>query len=189
MKRYFVYIHFNKHNNKKYIGITCQNPKKRWDCGRGYINNKHFYSAIQKYGWDGFEHIIIKSDMPEECAKTLEKLLIKQYDTTNPNRGYNISSGGEGTSGYKHSAESKRKMSENRKGKTKGIPHSKEHKQRLSDNSGKRKKISKYTLDGEYIETFDSITKAMKSVGGNPSHFARDLKPDGTYKNYIWKYE
>ena len=30
-------------NGKVYIGITCQNPIKRWKGGSGYKNNKHFY--------------------------------------------------------------------------------------------------------------------------------------------------
>ena len=55
---YTIYIHRNKINNKAYIGQTCNDPKKRWENGNGYKKQPHFYNAIQKYGWDGFEHII-----------------------------------------------------------------------------------------------------------------------------------
>lgn len=41
----------------------------------------------------------------------LEKYLISYYNTTDPRYGYNITSGGEGVSGFKHSEESKKKMS------------------------------------------------------------------------------
>ena len=51
MNNFYVYIHTNKINNKKYIGITCQNPSKRWRNGNGYKNG-YFAKAIKKYGWD-----------------------------------------------------------------------------------------------------------------------------------------
>jgi hypothetical protein len=51
---YSVYKHTNKYNNKIYIGITKQNPIKRWANGKGYKINSHFRNAIEKYGWDNF---------------------------------------------------------------------------------------------------------------------------------------
>ena len=51
MSDYCVYIHTNKINEKRYVGITCQSTSRRWRNGDGYIQNEHFYRAIQKYGW------------------------------------------------------------------------------------------------------------------------------------------
>ena len=54
-----VYIHNNIINQKKYIGQTKQSLARRFRNGDGYKHCPHFYSAIQKYGWDNFEHYIV----------------------------------------------------------------------------------------------------------------------------------
>ena len=87
---YTVYQHKNKINGKVYIGITSRKPEERWGSnGINYKSSPHFYAAIQKYGWDNFEHIIIKDHLTAEQASLLEKELIQQYDSLNPNKGYN----------------------------------------------------------------------------------------------------
>ena len=45
MDNYTVYMHISP-SGKKYIGITCQKVKNRWNSGRGYKNNKYFARAI-----------------------------------------------------------------------------------------------------------------------------------------------
>jgi len=97
MKKFLVYEHVNKVNGKKYIGITCKNVKTRWGKdGSGYKYSTYFYNAIKKYGWENFEHNIIKTELSEAEAKGLEIDLIAKYKTTNSNFGYNLTFGGQG---------------------------------------------------------------------------------------------
>ena len=104
-RKYVVYIHQNTFNSKRYVGLTCQKPNYRWGSGSTYKNNKHFYNAIQKDGWENFTHEIVASDLLEADAKMLEQKLIEDFNTTNPNFGYNKTMGGEGNLKYKTEAE------------------------------------------------------------------------------------
>lgn len=126
-------MHVNKVNNKKYIGITKMSVNKRWGRdGSGYRTNKQplFYRAIQKYGWDGFEHIILYENLSKDEACDIEIKLIKEHKTQDPNFGYNIQPGGQlGNSGVKFSEESKKKISDAHRGKK----LTDEHKQKISE--------------------------------------------------------
>nr|DAG90812.1 MAG TPA: intron associated endonuclease [Crassvirales sp.] len=96
-RKYIVYIHKNKINGKVYVGIThYTNPEKRWRGGREYKRNVLFNKAIQKYGWDNFEHLILFKNLPQEAACKIEVLLIKRYRVKNSC--YNIADGGQGAS-------------------------------------------------------------------------------------------
>lgn len=115
MNGYTVYKH-TAPNGKVYIGITCRNVKKRWDNGRGYMysHNHHFESAIKKYGWDSFNHEILLEGLSKEAAEAKETELIAEYDATNPEKGYNIRSGG--AAGSRLNESTRQKLSEMRKG-------------------------------------------------------------------------
>lgn len=113
---YTVYKHTTP-SGKVYIGITKQNPEKRWNHGNGYRQNKHFYRAILKYGWENIEHEIVKNGLTKQQACDLEIELIAKYDSANPSNGYNNSIGGEyGALGTHHSVETRKKISESLKG-------------------------------------------------------------------------
>lgn len=152
MNNYTVYMHITP-NHKMYIGITSRKPKYRWNNGKGYRPNKHFYNAILKYGWDNIEHIIFYENLTKEDACRKEQELINKYDTTNRKKGYNNSVGGEsGTLGVKYSKEDIKKSRANRvytSSWAKGKKFTEEHKRKISEsNKGKimsieaRKKIS-----------------------------------------------
>lgn len=95
IKTWKVYIHINKINNKKYIGITSENdPNKRWKNGLGY-KKQIFYNAIQKYGWNNFQHKILYQNLTEMEAKQKEVELIAFYKTNNNLYGYNQTRGGD----------------------------------------------------------------------------------------------
>ena len=136
MKEYTVYLHISP-SGKRYYGITKLNINQRWRNGNGYKNQKCFWRAIEKYGWDNFEHIIIARGLSEEEAKWLEIELIREWNTTNPNKGYNNSLGGES---WNCSEETKKKMSEAKKGK-----HLSEETKKKMSESKKGKYLSEET--------------------------------------------
>ena len=121
-KSWYIYCHTNKVNGKKYVGITCKkNPNQRWNNGRGYKPNVSknesdsiFYRAILKYGWDNFEHEILRSDVKTlEEANNLESYYIKKYNSCvffKNSNGYNMTLGGDGTKGHPISDVSKIKI-------------------------------------------------------------------------------
>lgn len=115
---YKVYIHKNKINGKIYVGITSQSVNQRWRNGTNYYGNEYFNRAIKKYGWNNFEHLILFEGLTKEEAENKEIELIKYYNSTNRNNGYNIENGGSAKG--KHSEETIKKISESQKG---GLNH------------------------------------------------------------------
>lgn len=132
-KNFIVYKHVNLYNGKVYIGITSQRPERRWQNGYHYKNNTHFYSAIQKYGWDNFDHIILKVDLDISQASKLEEVLILENKSYDPKFGYNSTYGGEHNFPTK---ETRKKLSLAHKKQvppnTTGLKHSKNTKEKIS---------------------------------------------------------
>lgn len=96
MQNYKIYKHTNTINQKVYIGQTCTSLRDRFGKdGIGYKGCKIFYNAIQKYGWDNFQHEILEENIANcELANEREKYYISLYQSTNPEYGYNIQAGG-----------------------------------------------------------------------------------------------
>lgn len=86
-----IYAHKNKINGKYYVGQTSRKPKRRWNNGNGYIGCRKFQEAIEKYGWNNFEHIIL-CECDKNEADFLEEQFIKYFDSVD--NGYNVSYGG-----------------------------------------------------------------------------------------------
>lgn len=129
-EKYCVYCHINKTNGKKYIGITKQKPERRWRNGKGY-KSQIFSKAIEKYGWDNFEHTILEDNIPENLIEYKEQYYIQLYNTVVPS-GYNSTTGGEH---FEANDELKRRFSESRKGilpKNLDILHTQEVRDKIS---------------------------------------------------------
>lgn len=95
-QNYKIYMHKNKINGKVYIGQTRQELDDRWKNGSGYKKCPKFYNAIQKYGWDNFEHFLLECNLTYEQANEKEIYYINKFNSCDRNFGYNISNGGAG---------------------------------------------------------------------------------------------
>jgi hypothetical protein len=118
-----VYKATNLINNKIYIGKTVisfsQRRANHLSVARNKKDNFPFHAAIRKYGEENFAWEIIDRCLFAESLIALEQHYIKLYNCKAPN-GYNLTDGGDGITGFKHSEETKKKMSESMVGKTAG---------------------------------------------------------------------
>lgn len=204
---YIVYMHITP-NNKKYIGITKEkNPRERWRKGKGYWANEHFTSAINKYGWDNIQHIILYKELLKEEAENKEKELIEKYNTTDREYGYNIEKGGclnkevsqetreklrQNMLGKKHSDKTKQRMSEAHKGDKcywYGKHLTEEHKQKLREVNKKTKRVNQYSTDGKYIKTFNSFREVAEIFNVTRQNiYAVCSGRRKTACGFIWRY-
>lgn len=190
MKRYTVYMHKNKKNGKVYIGITDMEPEKRWANGKAYGHCSRFNNAIKKYGWKNFDHLIIKRNVSKQEAIDTERALIKEFNSQNPDYGYNLTSGGEH---YEHNEETKGLMSLRRK-QMKGkftVEARKAISDGLKGNKNNRRAVCQYDAHtGKLVNKYETLTLAAKAVGVGPANIS--LACSGRAKTsagYIWKYE
>jgi group I intron endonuclease len=124
------YIITNKQNGKSYVGITTRKIARRWyeHCYVGNSCGQLLNKAINKYGIDAFEIQVVASAKTIPDLKELEKQLIVQYKTKVPN-GYNLTDGGDGLIGYRHTEEQKKRNGDAKR----GTVHSTETKQKMKD--------------------------------------------------------
>lgn len=215
-KSYCVYKHTNNITNRVYIGITSQNPLKRWDNGNGYKQCSLFYNAILKYGWDNFKHEILFDNLSKEEAETKEVELIAFYKSNQRKCGYNLAKGGNCTGKEQLTEEHKKKISE----KMRGRKLTDEHKKHLSEKFKGRKmsiearqKMRAYHLgrtitednknkliksrsksvyqikDNQIIKQWDNISLAQQTLGISGNHISECCK--GKRKSaggFVWRY-
>lgn len=187
--KYYVYIHISP-NGKRYVGLTTQRLSRRWRNGLGYPDNKHFTRAIVKYGWDNFQHIVYQVDTKQEMFY-LEKYLIAYYNTTNPNNGYNISTGGEfsGTGCRRHHTEEHKASIRGAGNPMFGKTHSEEARKKISA-AQKHKAVYQCDLDGTVIKIWKSMQEVQNVLGIFKTNVSACCKGKvKTAGGFIWKYK
>ena len=112
MNVFCIYMHKNKINGKMYIGKTNDIARRFKAKGKMYKTSPYFYSAIEKYGWDNFDHIVLKDGLTAEEAVIEEKYYIKLYNSQDREKGYNILEGGNGLGDYYQNPTNRQKQSQ-----------------------------------------------------------------------------
>jgi len=120
-----IYRATNLTNGKAYVGKTRKTLEYRWKRHLGQPLHV-FGKALAKYGPEAFQLEVIEviaANTPEYLQELLnrsERKFIANFNTKVPN-GYNLTDGGEGGSGYKHTPEAHVKMHLAQLGNKKGV--------------------------------------------------------------------
>lgn len=153
MGEFYVYRHTTP-NGKVYVGLTRQKPSARFSNGHGYKFNEHFSRAIEKYGWDNITHEIVYEGLTADEAAAMECQLIAQHNATDPQYGYNNTTGG--YVGYRCSAETSIKKSENLKKMWQSDEYRKAFRERMSGDNNPMRKIE---ITDEFRARMSAINK------------------------------
>ena len=109
-----IYKITNTINNKCYIGqaINLKNRiKGHMRCFLKENNNYPVYKSIRKHGIENFEvEILVQGNFSKSELNDLEIDFIRLYNSNNLTFGYNLTAGGGGVIGYKHTEQHKEKM-------------------------------------------------------------------------------
>lgn len=188
--------------------------KERTAAHKKSRDNTHFHRATRKYGWDNFTTEIIHENIDPLFLDDWEIYYIAQYDTFGKN-GFNMTAGGGGIKGYRHTEihklhlaarmagennpffgrthteESLNSMRESHSGEKNsnfGVKFTEDHKRKIG--KALLKKVEQWTADGKlYIKTYESITIAGISIGKSPSGISQCLAgKQKTSGGFFWKF-
>ena len=204
----FIYKITNDVNGKVYIGKTLHSVEKRWkehikDSKRERTEKRPLYRAMNKYGIEHF-HVETVEECSVEVSEEREAFWIKEYNSFGKD-GYNATTGGDGKP-YVHRelilllwlGNMKPKAIHSLTGyagttirtvlKSYGITD-KEIQRRGRVNQSP---VAMYSLNGEHIKDFKSISDAMTFLGkgtfsGGHIPSACSGKRGSAY-GYKWKY-
>lgn len=132
-----IYLLKNIITGNSYVGQTRRTLRLRFNAHRYTMGKKNSCKAIsdamQKYGEDNFEISLLEECTSQQHMDECEMRWIATLNTMTPN-GYNLTAGGAGKSGYRHSDESKKKMSAWQIGKKLTDAHKKKVSESLKGN-------------------------------------------------------
>lgn len=200
-----IYMIKNLINEKVYIGksinVPCRLNQHKRELRRNVHHNKYLQRSWNKYGENNFVFTEIEV-CDESILNQKEMYYISKYKSNISDYGFNLTIGGDGSLGLKHTEESKKKISEVQIGKK----LTDEHKKRISEShKGKtpkninmilerNKKIARpivqIKIEDESISFWDSIQECARNTGILATNIVKCLK--GIYKtcgNSIFLYK
>lgn len=159
----YIYKIVNLLNGKFYVGQRSKESKNDYYFGSGKI----LKNAISKYGKENFEKIIIEDNISnKESLNEKEIYWIKELKSRDIYGNYNLTDGGDGTIGYKHTLEDNAKNI-----KTRMIT------------------IYQYDLNLKLINKWNSISEAARFYNIKDSNIIKCLKGNSlTCNKFYWSY-
>ena len=207
----YIYKIVNDINSKIYIGQTSLSIEQRFkthcsDRTKRGFEKRPLYDAMNKYGIEHFHiELIEETDEPNER----EVYWISFYDSYH--NGYNATKGGEGTKILDYEAiktfylktksvKETAKEFNSDKGHISSILKSLGISQEEIQTNGRKsieKRVEQYDKSGKYIQTFESVSEAGKSIWdgksdfkGMKSHISQTCRGKRkTAYGYIWRHE
>lgn len=174
-----------------------------------YIGNTYFHNSIRKYGWENFKwKILCKNIDNESKLNAMEKFYIAAYRSMGYKL-YNLTNGGEGTSGLIPSEETRKKLSKSKIGNKNNSPkfginnpfygkkHSEKSKKKISKaNKGRVRtaksieKMKKVVINLDTGKIFNSIQNASDFYNIDRSSIGRVCNNERkTAGGYMWRFK
>lgn len=110
-----IYLFVNLTNNKVYVGQTKNFYNRMSQYRSGREKDRVIGKAIEKYGFENFEIFILEKDLKFDDLDEREQYWMDFYKSYDNNIGYNICKEANSTKGYRHTKETKEKMSKIKK--------------------------------------------------------------------------
>lgn len=182
-------------SGKIYIGITSRTIKERIYSG---YDNKFIKKEISNCGWESVKKEELYQIENEEDAFQKEIDMIKFYDSTNPEIGYNKSTGGQAPhKGSKMSPKNKEQLIERLKNNKYHLnqKHTEETKRKISElhkgkhHSRKTEFPARRVICIQTGEIFESLNMAERATGVNHSKISMVCQGKRKSANgFTWKY-
>ena len=196
-----LYLISNNVNCKCYVGSTVHLDQRRREHFSRLANNKHINAHLQnaynKYGREAFDFEILETIDIDDNIK--DKLLKReQFWIDNLKPEYNILLVAGSNLGYRHTEETKKKISESTTGVKKSEEHAKhiregqsgrvlteEHKAKLSEAAKHRKSPSNHAIISIDGVIYNSLKEASEATGVKYNTIQKRLK-NPNFSNYYY---
>jgi group I intron endonuclease len=101
-----IYLLTNTTTGKRYVGVTGNLPRrlcahKHSGQPRTHSPQRYLSRSIRKHGWPAFTVTVLTTTNDRSLAwGELEQHYIRLYETNDPTKGYNLTDGGDGATGW-----------------------------------------------------------------------------------------